>query len=127
MVKDKSVLDVGCVAHSASEEASEFWVHGHLVRHAKSVLGIDILPEDVEELQRHGYNMVCADAMSDDLGQKFDVIVAGEVIEHVVNPGQLLTNMRRHLKEDGVLVLTTPHAFDVWNLLISIFSPERTW
>src|ERR1035438_4319818 len=82
MVKDKSVLGVGCVAHSASEEASEFWVHGHLVRHAKSVLGIDILPEDVEELQRHGYNMVCADAMSDDLGQKFDVIVAGRSEEH---------------------------------------------
>jgi len=126
LVKDKSVLDLGCVAHTASEEASEFWVHRHLVRHAKSVLGIDILREDVEELQRRGYNVVCADATCDSLDQKFDVIVAGEIIEHLLNPGALLTNMRRHLKEDGIFVLTTPNPFYLLNLLHSMFSPERT-
>jgi 2-polyprenyl-3-methyl-5-hydroxy-6-metoxy-1,4-benzoquinol methylase len=126
LVKDKDVLDVGCVAHTVTEEESEFWVHRHLVRSAKSVLGIDILREDIEELQRRGYNIVCADAMSDSLDRKFDVIVLGEIIEHVVDPGGLLINMRRHLKEDGILVLTTPNPFDVWNFLISIFSPERT-
>jgi SAM-dependent methyltransferase len=126
LVKDKSVLDVGCVAHTATEEASEFWVHRHLVRHAKSVLGTDILREDVEQLQSRGYNIVCADAMSDSLDRKFDVIVLGEIIEHLVNPGGLLTNMRRHLAEDGIVVLTTPHPFFLFNLLHSMFSPKRT-
>lgn len=110
-VKDKSVLDVGCVAHTAEEEASEFWVHRHLVKHAKTVLGVDILREDIEELRSRGYNMVFANAMSDSLGQTFEVIVLGEIIEHVVDPGKLLVNMRRHLKDDGVLLLTTPHPF----------------
>jgi 2-polyprenyl-3-methyl-5-hydroxy-6-metoxy-1,4-benzoquinol methylase len=124
-VKGKSVLDVGCVAHTASEEASELWLHRHLVNSAQSVLGIDILPEDIEQLQSRGYNMICADAMTDTLDRKFDVIIVGEVIEHLVNPGGLLTNMRRHLNEGGVLVLTTPNPFYLHNFLHSIFSPER--
>ncbi len=124
-VKDKSVLDVGCVAHTAEEEASEFWVHRHLVKHAKTVLGVDILREDIEELRSRGYNMVFANAMSDSLGQTFEVIVLGEIIEHVVDPGKLLVNMRRHLKDDGVLLLTTPHPFYLENTLQSMFSPER--
>lgn len=126
LAKDKNVLDLGCVAHTVSEEASEFWVHRHLVRHAKSVLGIDILPEDIKELQSRGYNVMYADAMCDYLDQKFDVIIAGEIIEHLVNPGGLLTNMRRHLTEDGILVLTTPHPFYLVNLAQSMFSPKRT-
>ncbi len=69
--------------------------------------------------------MVCADAMSADLDQKFDVIVAGEVIEHLVNPGRLLTNMRRHLKEDGVLIVTTPNPFYLHNFLHSMWSRKR--
>jgi 2-polyprenyl-3-methyl-5-hydroxy-6-metoxy-1,4-benzoquinol methylase len=82
-VKGKTVLDVGCVEH----EASEFWVHRRLTESARSVLRIDVLEKDVEELQRRGYNIICADAMNDWLAQTFDAIVVGEVIEHVVNPG----------------------------------------
>ena len=71
-VKDKEVLDVGCVEHSAEAEASEFWMHRHLVRSARSVLGVDTLESDVEALRSRGYNMVCADATTAWLGRKFD-------------------------------------------------------
>lgn len=126
-VKGKTVLDVGCVEHEASAETSEFWVHRKLVESAKSVLGIDVLEKDVEELKQRGYNIICADAMNDWLAQTFDVIVVGEVIEHVVNPGALLTNMRRHLDEDGKLILTTPHTFYFLNVLTAWFSWQKKW
>jgi 2-polyprenyl-3-methyl-5-hydroxy-6-metoxy-1,4-benzoquinol methylase len=126
-VKDKTVLDLGCVEHTASAEASDFWLHAHLVRTAKSVLGVDILEKDVQELRERGYNIVCADATADSLNQTFDVIVAGELIEHVLNPGGLLTNMLRHLNEDGRLIITTPHPFYLLNSLVPMFSKQSSF
>jgi 2-polyprenyl-3-methyl-5-hydroxy-6-metoxy-1,4-benzoquinol methylase len=121
-VKGENVLDLGCVEHSASSEESEFWLHRHLVRSAKSVLGLDIVEGDVEALRKRGYNIICADATTVSLDKTFDVVVAGELIEHVINPGGLLTNMRRHLNENGRLIITTPHTFYLINSLIGFFS-----
>jgi len=127
-VAGKAVLDVGCVDHEVAAEAAERWLHRGLVESAKSVLGIDILENEIEELRKRGYNVICADAMTASLGQTFDVIVAGEVIEHVVNPGALLTNLRRHLNESGRLILTTPHAFFCLNPLTALLSwQSRKW
>jgi predicted SAM-dependent methyltransferase len=46
-----------------------------------------------------------------ELNQSYDVIVAGEIIEHLENPGLFLRNMRRHLKPQGKLILSTPNPF----------------
>jgi glycosyltransferase involved in cell wall biosynthesis/2-polyprenyl-3-methyl-5-hydroxy-6-metoxy-1,4-benzoquinol methylase len=40
---------------------------------------------------------------------KFDVIVAGEVLEHVIDPWKLLDDLRACLKPGGCLVVTTPY------------------
>ena len=76
-----------------------------------NTLGIDIDREGIEVLSRMGYNVRCADAVSVDLGRQFDAIVAGEIIEHLENPGLFLRNMQRHLKPGGVLILSTPNPF----------------
>ena len=41
--------------------------------------------------------------------KKFDVIIAGELIEHIENTGIFLENVNRHLKPDGIFFLTTPN------------------
>jgi len=43
-------------------------------------------------------------------GTTFDLILCSELIEHVPNPDELLTVVRRVLAEDGALTLTTPNA-----------------
>lgn len=50
------------------------------------------------------------DVETHDFGERFEVIVAGDVIEHLSNPGLFLDNCRRHLTRDGLLVITTPNA-----------------
>jgi len=40
---------------------------------------------------------------------RFDVVFAGEVIEHLVDTDNFLDEVRRVLKKDGFLVLTTPN------------------
>jgi 2-polyprenyl-3-methyl-5-hydroxy-6-metoxy-1,4-benzoquinol methylase len=127
-VQGKTVLDVGCVDHSASVERADHWLHKHLARSAGSILGLDILESDVDELRGRGYEMECGDAATVSLNRRFDVVVAGEIIEHVDDPAALVRNMARHLNDDGHLVVTTPHVFFFLHFLESIFSDgERRW
>jgi 2-polyprenyl-3-methyl-5-hydroxy-6-metoxy-1,4-benzoquinol methylase len=122
------VLDVGCVDHSASVEREDHWLHKHLARSAQSILGLDILESDAAELRRRGYEVVCGDAMTVSLNQTFDVVVAGEIIEHIDDPSAFVSNMARHLNQHGQLVMTTPHAFFFLHFLESIFSSaELRW
>lgn len=44
--------------------------------------------------------------------EEFDSIVMNEVFEHVFNPDDLLTEVYRVLKPEGVLLLTTPFVWD---------------
>ena len=75
------------------------------------VTGLDIDAEGVAALRELGHDVVCGDAETADLGRTFDTIVAGEIIEHLANPGLFLANMRRHLRPGGVLILSTPNPF----------------
>jgi SAM-dependent methyltransferase len=45
--------------------------------------------------------------------ESFNIITSSEVIEHLENFRSVLREMRRILKEDGILVLTTPNVLNV--------------
>jgi len=45
-----------------------------------------------------------------DIDKKFDVIIASEVLEHIENDEEFLMEIKKYLKPDGVVVLTTPIA-----------------
>jgi SAM-dependent methyltransferase len=129
LVRGKTVLDVGCVDHSAKLESSDRWMHKHLVRAARSVTGLDILESEAAKLRERGYNVIAGDAATVSLHQTFDFVVAGEIIEHIDNPAAFVRNMARHLGVDGRLVLTTPNPFFLMHQLEFAFlsSPEKRW
>jgi 2-polyprenyl-3-methyl-5-hydroxy-6-metoxy-1,4-benzoquinol methylase len=128
LVRGQRVLDIGCVEHAADRATADTWLHAHLVRHAAHVVGVDILEADVAQLRARGYDVMAADAMQLDMGQRFDVVVAGELIEHLTNPGQFLDRMRAHLDPGGRLILTTPHAFFAYHILEGyLCRPSRRW
>ena len=116
------------MAHSADSEKNELWLHGFIAKSASYTLGVDILEEDVQTLRKLGYNIVCGDATTIELPEKFDFVVAGELIEHVWNPGTFISNMARHLKEDGRLLITTPNCFFFLHYLEFLFTKvENRW
>jgi 2-polyprenyl-3-methyl-5-hydroxy-6-metoxy-1,4-benzoquinol methylase len=51
-----------------------------------------------------------------DAGSRFDVVIASEVIEHMLQPQSLLDNAARHLRPNGVLLLTTPNGYGYYEL-----------
>jgi SAM-dependent methyltransferase len=96
------VLDIGCGRNAV------------LSRHvdpADSYCGCDIAPlEDGVEVSSFHLINLNSERLSDKLGaEEFDVIFCGEVIEHVYSPDDLVEDLKRLLRPDGVLLLSTPN------------------
>jgi SAM-dependent methyltransferase len=123
-VGGKTILDIGVVAHTLDAYTSQLWLHGHLHKHAKSCLGIDILAREIDELKRRGYNVEVADITREPLPHKFEIILAGEVIEHVEAPGRLMENCASMLSPGGRLILTTPNPWHVNAIVKNLLAKE---
>ena len=122
------MLDVGCAellgtVHAKTKAGR--WLHEKIKKLAKEVVGVDISKIEVEALRARGYNIILGDVERVDIGREFDVIVAGELVEHLSNPGFFLENMKRHLRDDGVLILTTPNRFDFYTFLKALISGRQ--
>jgi 2-polyprenyl-3-methyl-5-hydroxy-6-metoxy-1,4-benzoquinol methylase len=97
------VLDVGCGEARFTLE---------LLRAGASALGIDVAEEPLRrarsrnpELELRRIDGEGAWPLED---SSFDVVWAGEVIEHVVDTAAWLSELRRVLRSGGSLVLSTP-------------------
>ncbi|MBP5787476.1 MAG: methyltransferase domain-containing protein [Kiritimatiellae bacterium] len=113
--RGKRVLDVGCIEHTLEKTSHPDWLHAHLKSTAKELVGVDYEAEIAEELNKRGYNVIVANAQDFDIRDKypegFDVVVAGEIIEHLTNPGLFMDCLAKHLAPGGEIILTTPNAY----------------
>lgn len=115
------VLDIGVVEHDLSFVDRPSWKHALLKASAAHIVGIDILPEAVAALNQRGFDVRVCDATSnDDLGDRFDVVYIGDVIEHVNDPSRMLKFAARHLEPGGFIIATTPCPFWWRNILLMI-------
>lgn len=99
------VLDLGCGNGSLSQKIAQ---QGHEVLGVEdSASGILFAPENVPEcrfMQASIYNLPYTE-----LESAFDIVLAAEVIEHLLYPRELLRSAKRCLKPGGSLILTTPY------------------
>jgi SAM-dependent methyltransferase len=113
--RDRLVLDIGCVAHDVERMNSSNWLHGRIAAVAKRCVGVDVLPEGVAAMRQRGFDVVEQD-LGSGLGQlaeiaPFDVIVAGELIEHVEALDMLFNVASEALAPDGKMIITTPNPY----------------
>ncbi len=101
--KNKTVLDVGCGTGNFVNEVSR--------KNTKFVLGIDYAEEAIkiakESYSRKNLEFRVQDVK--DVEEKFDVIVSIGTIEHMDNPMKILKKLKKCLKKNGKIILTTPN------------------
>lgn len=96
------VLDVGCFDGTISKL---------ILDQGNKVYGLDISEPAVKKAQEKGIKAVCGNVEDpwpfDD--NTIDTVFAGEIIEHLFNTDKFLEEVKRVLKPEGFLVLTTPN------------------
>lgn len=120
--RGKEVLDVGCVQHDVENVSSDSWLHQAIVEVAKRVVGVDYVPEGVRNLQARGYEVIHADVTQPlEIDQTFDVIVVGNLIEHLSSFEGLLANIRRLLRPHGTALVSTANPFYIEQYFYTAF------
>lgn len=116
--RNKTVLDIGVVEHAREMVDRPGWKHRVIRGLARRAVGCDILEPEVAYLQSQGFDIRLVDATSSqDLGERFEIVYIGDVIEHVNDASKLLVFAARHLDVDGRIVVTTPCPFWYKNLI----------
>jgi hypothetical protein len=106
------------------------WLHERLSRQASHLVGVDVDAAGVEAVRRSGYEAYVCDledaAATQSLGlEPAELIVAGELIEHLESPGRFLDAVRPLVGPEGRLILTTPNATALTNVLVGL--SRREW
>lgn len=130
LCRAKTVLDVGCFDETAlAKRDTEYWLHGRIISLAKRVTGVDssslIPPEGIRtgenatihrgdgvDIERHILN-----------SDTFNMIVAGEFIEHIENPLRFFKNMKQAFPGHD-LVISTPNGACFANTLLGSIGCE---
>jgi GT2 family glycosyltransferase/SAM-dependent methyltransferase len=105
-VTGKKVLDLACGEGYGSLLLSE---------NASHVVGVDIAPDIINHASskyiKENIEFIQGSILEVPIeGERiFDVIVCFEAIEHIENHGALFKEIKRLLKNDGILVLSTPN------------------
>jgi SAM-dependent methyltransferase len=115
LASGRRVLDIGCADHELSASTNPSWLHRRLVEIGREVIGADINADSVDELRGQGFDVHHVDVLDGpgplmDL-DPFEVVVAGEIIEHLRDPLRLLELAHAVLVPGGRLVVTTPNPF----------------
>ena len=104
-VENKIVLDIAC---------GTGYGLAFLKRNAKLVTGVDVDIEATRESKGEWDEKTSA-LLGDGLSlpfkdESFDVVTSFETLEHLSERGKFLSELKRVLRQDGLLVLSTPNA-----------------
>lgn len=99
----KKVLDIGCSDGTISEM---------IARNNNEVYGVDVSESALKIALSRGLEAYKVDLESEEFPfseNYFDVVVAGEIIEHIFDTDEFLNKIKKVLKPDGSLIITTPN------------------
>ncbi len=129
--RGRRVIHVGFVDTGCAEAnmGSDTWLHAHLDRAATALVGIDVNEVGVKEAVDRGYEAYaidCRDAVAlRDAGiEPGQLVIAGEVIEHLDDPGSFLAGLHNLTGPGGEMVITTPNITGLFNTFAALANRE---
>lgn len=108
-IKGLNILECGVTKGGVAELLS---------KEGANCFGVDVNPRKID-----GVIIKQADLNDNipDFGVEFDVVFAGEVIEHIFDDGKFIRDCRKVLKPNGLLIITTPNLGFIVNRLLMLF------
>jgi len=117
--KNKKVLDVGCAS-------------GYLAFFLKEkgcvVEGVDTDSESIKEAMNYCKAYVL-DISKEEIKGKYDVIILGDILEHLEYPDKILSKLKENLNKDGYVVISLPNIVNIYprlKILFGHFDYEET-
>jgi 2-polyprenyl-3-methyl-5-hydroxy-6-metoxy-1,4-benzoquinol methylase len=109
----KRVLDVGCSSGYLARPLSE---------RGNTIVGIELDPEAAHAAEQFCERVLVGDVETMELPlepSSFDVVLCGDVVEHLRDPVAALARLRAFLKPGGRVVLSTPNIAN-WAIRLSL-------
>jgi O-antigen biosynthesis protein len=104
--RDKRVLDVGCAEGDLADL---------LAKHGCRVTGVEVDPEAARQAEGRLERVIVGEVELLDLraelgDEAFDVLVFGDVLEHLKDPLRALKNLEPFLRPEGYVIASIPNA-----------------
>jgi 2-polyprenyl-3-methyl-5-hydroxy-6-metoxy-1,4-benzoquinol methylase len=111
----KRVLEIGC---------SSGYLAKSLRERGNTVVGVELAAEAAREAEQWCEQVIVGDIEATALSLEpasFDVVLCGDVVEHLRDPAGALARLRPFLKPGGTLVLSTPNIAN-WAMRLSLLA-----
>jgi 2-polyprenyl-3-methyl-5-hydroxy-6-metoxy-1,4-benzoquinol methylase len=112
-LKVKKLLDVGCIPEMTETFVNTLKCEGVGINISKKVL------RSARKTKKIKY--ICADAQYLSLNEKFDLIVCGEILEHLLDVDDFIYRVKKLLNPNGYLLLTIPNLASLFNRISLLF------
>jgi 2-polyprenyl-3-methyl-5-hydroxy-6-metoxy-1,4-benzoquinol methylase len=102
--------------------ASSGYLSGELTRAGRHVDGIEIDPDAARLAERACDRVIVADLQAldfDELRPTYDVLLFGDTLEHLPDPGALLARLGSKLRPGGHLVVSIPNVAN-WSMRLAL-------
>ncbi len=108
------LLDIGCTNGDFCSP---------LVKKGYDCYGLEYMEKTIKQSQKKGIKVIKGSFLEKLPFENnyFDIVFAGEVIEHTIDDISFLKEVNRVLKKDGILILTTPNLVSLGNRLLMLF------
>ena len=118
-LRGQRILDVGCGS------ALDIWY----LAADNLVVGLDVAPTLLYWAEQHGVQPLLGDAEGalPFPDASFDLVVAKDVFEHLLDPTRLLREIYRLLRPGGLLVANVPNHFFFWGRLRLLLGKGLRW
>lgn len=129
--RGKRVLHLGCTDSPLTSLRGDQLLHVQLSRVTaeENLWGLDQDAEGLAILRTLGFRNLVEENAESDLEslrrRNFEIVLAGEILEHLDNPGNFLAQMRSILTPGAELLLTTVNATSVKGFVHSLLRREK--